>query len=45
MPLQRLLEKHVATPCKSCPSLAAKKVTPHTLRHTGTRYEQCFAGR
>ena len=31
--LQRLVAKHVATAGKSCPSLAAKKVTPHTLRH------------
>jgi integrase/recombinase XerD len=31
--LQRLVAKHVATARKSCPSLSAKKVTPHTLRH------------
>ena len=31
--MQRLVAKHVATAGKSCPSLAAKKVTPHTLRH------------
>jgi site-specific recombinase XerD len=31
--LQRLVGRHVATASKSCPSLAAKKVTPHTLRH------------
>src|SRR5581483_7017751 len=31
--LQQLVAKHVATAGKSCPSLSAKKVTPHTLRH------------
>ena len=31
--LQRLVAKHVTTAGKSCPSLADKKVTPHTLRH------------
>lgn len=31
--LQRLVAKHVATARLSCPSLAAKRVTPHTLRH------------
>lgn len=31
--LQRLVAKHVATAGKSCPSFAAKNVTPHTLRH------------
>jgi integrase/recombinase XerD len=31
--LQRLVSKHVATARKTCPSLSAKKVTPHTLRH------------
>jgi len=29
-----LLSKHVGTAAASCPSLAAKAVTPHTLRHT-----------
>jgi site-specific recombinase XerD len=29
-----LLAKHVATATRRCPSLAAKHVTPHTLRHT-----------
>lgn len=32
--LQRLVTKHVATARQSCPSLIAKKVTPHTLRHS-----------
>jgi len=31
--LQRLVSRHVATARKNCPSLVAKKVTPHTLRH------------
>ena len=29
-----LLDKHVAQAVAICPSLAAKRVTPHTLRHT-----------
>lgn len=29
-----LLTKHVAIACKSCPSLRAKHVTPHVLRHS-----------
>jgi integrase/recombinase XerD len=29
-----LLSKHVGTAAASCPSLTAKRVTPHTLRHT-----------
>ncbi len=31
--LQRLVAKHVATAQRTCPSLAEKSVTPHTLRH------------
>jgi len=31
--LQRLVSRHVATACQSCPSLIQKKVKPHTLRH------------
>lgn len=31
--LQRLVSRHVATACRSCPSLKEKLVTPHTLRH------------
>ena len=31
--LQRLVTKHTATARLHCPSLAGKKVTPHTLRH------------
>lgn len=31
--LQRLVSRHVATARQTCPSLTAKKVTPHTLRH------------
>lgn len=31
--LQRLVTKHVTAASKNCPSLASKKVTPHTLRH------------
>jgi integrase/recombinase XerD len=30
----RLTGKHAAIAAASCPSLAAKKITPHTLRHT-----------
>jgi integrase/recombinase XerD len=29
-----LLDKHTATAARACPSLATKRVTPHTLRHT-----------
>jgi len=29
-----ILAKHVQTAIKDCPSLAAKRVTPHVLRHT-----------
>ena len=31
--LQRLVSRHAATACQSCPSLKEKSVTPHTLRH------------
>jgi len=30
----RLVAKHAATAQMACPSLQAKKVTPHTLRHS-----------
>lgn len=30
---QRLVSRHIATARRTCPSLAKKKVTPHTLRH------------
>lgn len=30
----RLVAKHVATATRSCPSLAKRRITPHTLRHT-----------
>ncbi len=29
-----LLAKHVAVAARQCPTLATKKITPHTLRHT-----------
>jgi site-specific recombinase XerD len=32
--LQRLVSRHVAAACKTCPSLNSKRVTPHTLRHS-----------
>jgi len=32
--LQRLVARHAAVAAQRCPSLKAKKVTPHTLRHT-----------
>lgn len=32
--VERLVAKHVATARQACPSLAHKRVTPHTLRHT-----------
>lgn len=32
--LQRLVIRHIRTAANTCPSLRAKKVTPHTLRHT-----------
>jgi integrase/recombinase XerD len=33
--VQRLVSRHVKTARRVCPSLAAKRVTPHTLRHAG----------
>jgi len=32
--LQRLVARHTAIACQSCPSLKGKTVTPHTLRHS-----------
>lgn len=32
--VRRLVERHAATAGSSCPSLAAKRVSPHTLRHS-----------
>jgi site-specific recombinase XerD len=32
--LQYMLDKHLPTACRHCPSLARKRVTPHVLRHT-----------
>jgi integrase/recombinase XerD len=32
--VQRLVAKHAATATAGCPSLASKKVTPHSLRHS-----------
>ena len=32
--LERRLTKHAATAVATCPSLAAKTITPHVLRHT-----------
>lgn len=32
--LQRLVARHAAIAGRSCPSLAGKTITPHTLRHT-----------
>ncbi len=32
--VEDLVDKHTATATATCPSLAAKRVTPHTLRHT-----------
>jgi integrase/recombinase XerD len=32
--IARLVAKHAATAARSCPSIAAKNVTPHTLRHS-----------
>jgi integrase/recombinase XerD len=32
--IARLVTKHAATAARSCPSIAAKNVTPHTLRHS-----------
>ena len=32
--VERLLTKHLTVAARRCPSLATKKVTPHTLRHT-----------
>jgi integrase/recombinase XerD len=27
------LDKHIATATRTCPTLSAKRITPHTLRH------------
>jgi len=32
--VQRLVTKHATAAARSCPSISAKHVTPHTLRHT-----------
>jgi integrase/recombinase XerD len=32
--VRRLVERHVATAAKGCPSLATKDISPHTLRHS-----------
>lgn len=32
--LEHLVRKHCLTAARSCPSLASKRVTPHTLRHS-----------
>jgi integrase/recombinase XerD len=32
--IARLVAKHAASAARSCPSIAAKNVTPHTLRHS-----------
>jgi integrase/recombinase XerD len=32
--VRRLVERHTETAARSCPSLAAKKTSPHVLRHT-----------
>jgi|TARA_R110002049_G_scaffold298515_1_gene488283 integrase/recombinase XerD len=32
--LEHLVRKHCLTASRTCPSLAAKRVTPHTLRHS-----------
>jgi site-specific recombinase XerD len=32
--VRRLIDRHVATATKKCPSLATKHVAPHVLRHT-----------
>lgn len=32
--VRRIVARHVATAARRCPSIAAKRVSPHTLRHT-----------
>jgi integrase/recombinase XerD len=32
--VRKLLTKHLTTAAAYCPSLNAKRITPHTLRHT-----------
>jgi site-specific recombinase XerD len=32
--IRRIVDRHVATATATCPSLAAKRITPHTLRHS-----------
>lgn len=41
--VERLIRKHAATAAADCPSIKAKTVTPHTLRHT-TAMELLHAG-
>ncbi|MGE0492786.1 MAG: tyrosine-type recombinase/integrase [Vulcanimicrobiota bacterium] len=36
--LQKLVSRHAKTASKTCPSLARKSVTPHTLRHTAAMH-------
>lgn len=38
---ERLVAKHTATARGRCPSLAGKRVTPHTLRHTAAMQLLC----
>ena len=32
--VEHLVTRHAATAARTCPTLQAKKITPHTLRHT-----------
>jgi len=32
--LEKIVKKHAATAARTCPSIAEKRVSPHTLRHT-----------
>jgi integrase len=44
--VERLVMKHIAAARQRCPSLAGKRVTPHTLRHTAAmRLLQCGVDR
>jgi len=36
--LQAIVSRHTATASRSCQTLARKRVTPHTLRHTAAMY-------
>jgi integrase/recombinase XerD len=42
--IQARLTKYHAIAARNCPSLAAKKISPHTLRHSLVRWPRTFTG-